>query len=175
MAIPGTGKGYLHSHRLLAVAVCLAAAAALVTACAYGFSGSLPSYLQTVKVIPFRSRITEYGLEQDLTSRITEMLVRDGRLAVVTGEQDCEMEGSVTYWARTPYSYTSGEQVEEYKLEIRVELTFTDLIDESDILNSENVSSWVVYDPETESEDSARNRLLEETAEDIVGRCLSGW
>ncbi len=147
----------------------------LLTACSYGFSGSLPSHLQTVKVLPFRSRVTEYGLEQDLTSRVTQMFVRDGRLTLVTGDQNCELEGSVVMWSRTPYSYTSAEQVEEYKIEIRVELTFTDLLDESDILNSEYVTSWVVYDPDTESEDAARSRLLEETAGDIVRRCLSGW
>lgn len=143
--------------------------------CAYGLSGSLPAYLQTIRVSPFRSQVTEYGLEQELTSLVTEKLVMDGRLAVVTAGQDSELAATVAAWARTPYSYTSAEQVEEYKLEIRMELTFTDLVAESDILDSESITTWIVYDPSAESEQEARGRLLVETAEEIVRRCLSGW
>lgn len=144
-------------------------------ACSYSFRGSLPEHLQSVKISPIRSRVTQYGLEQDITSRITEMMVRDGRLAVVLEEQDSEIEGTIASYSRTPYSYTSSEQVEEYKLEIRVEITFIDLLREIDIISNESVTTWLVYDPDAETEIDARNRLLEESAKDIVRRCLSGW
>ena len=147
----------------------------LIAACSYGFRGSLPEHIQSVKIIPIRSRVTQYGLEQDITSRVTEMMVRDGRLAVVIEEQDSEIEGTIAAYSKTPYSYTSSEQVEEYKLEIRVEITFIDLLREMDIIDNESVTTWLVYDPDTETEIDARNRLLEEAAEDIVRRCLSGW
>ncbi len=114
-------------------------------------------------------------LEQDITSRVVEMIVRDGRLAVAVENQDSVIEGTVTQYAKTPYSYTSGEVVEEYKLEIRVEISFTDLLQETDIIGTESVTTWLVYDPDTESEIEARDRLLEESAQDIVRRCLSGW
>ena len=146
-----------------------------VSACAYGLSGSLPSHLQTVRVSPFRSSVTEYGLEQELTAMVTERLVLDGRLAVVTEEPDCMLEGSVVAWNRTPYSYTSAEQVEEYRLEIRTEIAFTDLVEETGILERESVTTWIVYDPSGESEQDARQRLLTQAAEDMVSRCLSGW
>lgn len=148
----------------------------LAGACAhYGFAGSLPAHLETIRIEPFRSRVQEYGLEQELTSLVTERIVMDGRLAVVTGEQDSELEAVVAAWSRSPYSYTSSEQVEEYRLEIRVELTFADLVEESDILDAESVTAWIVYDPSAESEQDARRRLLQEMAEEIVRRCLSGW
>ncbi|NOQ21919.1 MAG: hypothetical protein GQ565_04625 [Candidatus Aegiribacteria sp.] len=143
--------------------------------CSYGFRGSLPEHIQSVKVIPFRSRVTQYGLEQDITSRVIEMIVMDGRLAVAVENQDSEIEGTVASFTKTPYSYTSAEVVEEYKLEIRVEISFTDLLQEKDIIGAESVTTWLVYDPDTESEIEARDRLLEESAEDIVRRCLSGW
>ena len=147
----------------------------LCMSCSYGFRGSLPEHIQSVKILNFRSRVTQYGLEQDVTSRVVEMIVRDGRLAVAVENQDSEIEGTVTSYTKTPYSYTSGEVVEEYKLEIRIEISFTDLLQERDIIASESVSTWLVYDPDTESEIEARDRLLEESAEDIVRRCLSGW
>ncbi len=143
--------------------------------CSYGFRGSLPEHIQSVKIIPFRSRVTQYGLEQDITSRVVEMMVRNGRLAVAVENQDSEIEGVVVSYTKTPYSYTSAEVVEEYKLEIRVEISFMDLLQEKDIIATESVSTWLVYDPGSESEIEARDRLLEESAEDIVRRCLSGW
>ncbi len=151
--------------------ICLA----LCLSCSYGFRGSLPEHIQSVKIIHFRSRVTQYGLEQDITSRVVEMIIRDGRLAVAVENQDSEIEGTVTQYIKTPYSYTSAEVVEEYKLEIRVEISFADLLQERDIISSESVTTWLVYDPDAESEIEARNRLLEESAEDIVRRCLSGW
>lgn len=147
----------------------------LSAACSYGFRGSLPEHIQSVKIIPIRSRVTQYGLEQDITSRVIEMIVRDGRLAVVLEGQNSEIEGTIAAYSKTPYSYTSSEQVEEYKLEIRVEITFIDLLRETDIISNESVTSWLVFDPDTETEIDARNRLLEEAAKDIVRRCLSGW
>ncbi|MCD4848298.1 MAG: hypothetical protein K8R76_08915 [Candidatus Aegiribacteria sp.] len=147
----------------------------LGAACSYGFRGSLPEHIQSVKITPIRSRVTQYGLEQDITSRVIEMMVRDGRLAVVLDGQDSEIEGTVAAYSRTPYSYTSSEEVEEYKLEIRVEITFIDLLRETDIISNESITTWLVYNPDTETETDARNRLLEEAAKDIVRRCLSGW
>jgi hypothetical protein len=147
----------------------------LCLACSYGFRGSLPSSIHSVKVLPFRSRVAQYGLEQELTSRVVEMIVRDGRLAVAVENQDSEIECTVAAYTMTPYSYTSTEIVEEYKLEIRVELSFVDLTAENDIIGNESVTSWLVYDPDMETESDARNRLLEDSAEDIVRRCLSGW
>ncbi len=155
--------------------LCLLAVFAGGMSCSYGFRGSLPEHIQSVKIIHFRSRVTQYGLEQDMTSRVIEMIVRDGRLAVAVENQDSEIEGTVVQYNKTPYSYTSAEVVEEYKLEIRVEISFTDLLQERDIIASESVTTWLVYDPDAESEIEARNRLLEESAEDIVRRCLSGW
>jgi len=147
----------------------------ILMSCSYSFRGSLPEHIQSVSVIPFRSRVTQYGLEQDITSRVIEMIVRDGRLAVALEEQDSEIEGTVEAYSKTPYSYTSAEVVEEYKLEIRVEISFIDLLRETDIIGSESLTTWLVYDPDTESEIDARERLLEKSAEDIVRRCLSGW
>jgi len=154
----------------LAAALCVA-----VCSCSYGFRGSLPEHLQSVKVIPFRSRVTQYGLETDLTSRVVEMVVRDGRLSVVTGDADSEISGTVASYSRTPYSYTSSERVEEYKLEIRVQVTFEDVLHETDIISDESITSWLVYNPDEETEDEAVSRLMETAAEDVVRRCLSGW
>ena len=106
---------------------------------------------------------------------MTEEFVMDGRLAVVVSAENSVIEGTVAAYQKTPYSYTSAEVVEEYKLEIRVQINFTDLVEEVEIIRDESVTTWLVYDPDAESESQALERLLNESAEDIVRKCLSGW
>ena len=153
----------------------LLAMAVMLCSCAYSLRGNLPEHLQTVKIIPFRSSVTEYGLEQELTSMVVEEMVSNGRLAVVTEEADAVLEGRVSSFARIPYSYTSAEEIEEYRLDIRITLTFTDMVRNENILDTQSVGEWLVYDPDEEQYSDARQRLLEKAADEIVRSCLSGW
>lgn len=150
-------------------------AAAALSACAYSFKGNLPGHIESVRIAPFRSTVTEYGLEQETTALVTEKLVGSGGLSVVTSSPDALIEATVSQWNRSPFSYSASEQIEEYRLEMRVTLSFTDLVKDEPILDEESVSRWIVYNPETEDYASARARLVEDMAAEIVRRCLSGW
>ncbi len=154
------------------------AAAALVAAtagCAYSMSGNLPEHISSVRIAPFRSSVQEYGLEQELTSLFVEKLVSEGRLSVVTSSPDAVIECQITGFFRSPYSFSASEEIEEYKLEIRAALDFTDLVRDAGILEGESVDEWIVYDPEREEYDDARQRLLVQAADEMVRRCISGW
>ncbi|MBD3370850.1 hypothetical protein GF402_10895 [Candidatus Fermentibacteria bacterium] len=158
-------------------AITLAAGAILLLAlsCTYSLTGNLPGHIRSVEVQDFRSAATEYGLDTELTARVTEMLVKDGRLAVTGTQPDSRISGNVSSFSRTAYSYSAAEVVEEYKLTMQVNITFDDLVEEKKLLDGESVREWIVYDPDTESFDQAKERLLEVTSEEIVRKCLSGW
>jgi hypothetical protein len=147
----------------------------LLMSCAYSFKGNLPAHIRTVRIAPARNTAAEYGLEQQLTSDLVEGVVGDGRLAVVNSSQDALIETTISLFVRTPYSYSSAEVVEEYKLEMRVQLAFMDVIRDEALISDEAVSCWIVYDPAVEDYTSAKVRLLTGMAEAIVRRCLSGW
>jgi len=157
-------------RRASSAAICL-----ILLSCAYSFRGNLPAHLRTVRVAPVRNSASEYGLEQQLTSGIVTGVVSDGRLAVVNSSEDALVECTIDQFLRTPYSYSSSETVEEYKLEMRVQLDFTDLVRDEALISREAVSRWIVYDPAVEDYASAKERLLADMAEEIVRRCLSGW
>jgi hypothetical protein len=161
--------------RSSAVTWAVVAASILGTCCTYSLTGNLPGHIRSVQVQSFRSAATEYGLDRELTARVTEMLVKDGRLAVTDTQPDSRISGTVSSFTRTAYSYSSAEVVEEYKLTMQVDITFDDLIDEKKLLEDESVREWIVYDPDTESFDQAKDRLLEVASEEIVRKCLSGW
>ncbi len=151
------------------------AALLLLSACPYGFTGNLPGHISSVRVAPFRSSASEYGLEQTLTSYFIERLVSQSGLTVVNSSPDALVECRVTGFYRTPYSFSSSEVVEEYKLEIRMELDFTDMVRDEGILDGEAVSLWIVYDPAREDYSAAKERLLADAADEMVRRCISGW
>ncbi len=64
--------------------------------CAYSFRGTLPENIKSVQVDQFRSNVTEYGLEQEITSLVIESIVRDGRLSIQNESPDTRITGSVT-------------------------------------------------------------------------------
>ncbi len=143
--------------------------------CAYSFKGSLPDNIKTVQVEQFRSNVTEYGLEQEITSLVTESIVRDGRLSIDNESPDARISGSVTHFARTAVTYTGGEEVEQYKLELRVSVSMDNTADNEYIIRDETVSEWLLYDPSSETLNSARERLIVQVSDAIVRRSLSGW
>jgi len=153
--------------------VCIVLAAFM--GCAYSFRGSLPPGLETVEVSQFRSSVTEYGLETELTSIVTEAMVTDGRLSVVSANPDTRVSGRVTAFTRNAEEYTGGEQVQRYRLDLRVEITMEDLRNEDFLIRNETVAEWILYDPAAETLAQARERLVREVAGEIVQKCLSGW
>lgn len=143
--------------------------------CAYSFKGSLPENIKSVQIEQFRSSVTEYGLEQEITSLVTESILRDGRLAIDNETPDARISGSVTLFSRAAVSYTGSEEVEQYKLEIRVSVSMDNTFNNEYIIRDENIVEWLLYDPSTETLDSARDRLVVQVSEAIVRRSLSGW
>lgn len=143
--------------------------------CAYSFKGTLPENIKSVQVDQFRSNVTEYGLEQEITSLVIESIVRDGRLSIDNETPDTRITGSVTFFSRTAVTYTGGEEVEQYKLELRVSVSMDNTSDNEYIIRDETVSEWLLYDPSTETLDSAKQRLIVQVSDVVVRRCLSGW
>jgi len=158
-----------------AVIISFAGLIVAVSACSYSFLGSLPGGIKSVKVDQFRSSVTEYGLEQQITGIVVESIVRDGRLAIDNNAPDTRISGSVTYFFRTAATYTGSEEVQQYKLEIRVSVSMESTADNEYILRDESISEWILYDPSTETLDSAKERLIIRISDTIVRRCLSGW
>jgi outer membrane lipopolysaccharide assembly protein LptE/RlpB len=149
-------------------------AAILALGCAYSVRGNLPAHIQSVQVERFRSTATEYGLDQELTASVTERLVEDGRLTVVTSTPDARLSGTITSFDRSAYSYTSSETVEEYRLLISVSAELMDLATDEKILD-EQIREWITYSPDEESFADAKARLLEIAAEEVARAALSGW
>ena len=94
---------------------------------------------------------------------------------LITITPDVHITGSVSYFSRTAVTYTAGEEVEQYKLEIRVVVSMGNAVGNEYIIRDETVSEWLLYDPSSENLESARDRLVAQVSDAVVRRCLSGW
>ena len=147
----------------------------LLLSCAYSFHGTLPENIKSVQIEQFRSSVTEYGLEQEITSLVTEAIVRDGRLFIDNETPDTQITGTIASFSKTAVTYTGGEDVEQYKLELRLSVSMDNTANNEYIIHNETVSEWLLYNPAQETFDSAKQRLIIEVADTVVRRCLSGW
>lgn len=147
----------------------------LLSSCSYSFHGTLPDNIKSVQIEQFRSSVTEYGLEQEITSLVTEAIVKDGRLFINNETPDTRITGTISAFSRAAVTYTGSEDVEQYKLELRLNVSMDNTANNEYIIRDETVSEWLLYNPEQETFDSAKQRLIAQVADTVVRRCLSGW
>ncbi len=143
----------------------------------------LPSYVKNVYVRPVVNNTNQYGLEDKFTKAIIDEFMRDGRLSIVTSEEEgdgvvvCEIKRYVLQ----PLTYDANMVTEQYKLWILINVYFID--------THENVTLWV--EPNMEgiqiyadvvkvgfggmTEDQAREYVWEKLSRDIVKRTVKGF
>lgn len=114
-------KSYLKVLVLFAIAV-------FVVGCEYHPMNVLPDHVKTVAVETFSNKTAYYGVEDKLTQAIIEEFLREGRLGIAKKEEaDSLLSGEITRYTLEPLSYDENDIVEEYRLGVVVDITFTDL------------------------------------------------
>lgn len=160
--------------------------AAILAACASPYDPApqlLPAYIKNVYVRPVVNNTNQYGLEDKFTNAIIDEFMRDGRLSVVTSEE--ESDGTVVCeikrYTLQPLTYDANMVTEQYKLWVLVNVYFID--------KHENVTLWI--EPNMEgiqiyadavkvgfggmTEDQARELIWEKLSRDIVKRTVKGF
>ena len=88
----------------------------------------LPSHIKKIYVRPFVNNTTQYGLEEKLTLRVVDELLRDGRLILVNNEADADgiLAGEIEKYILQPLTYDENMVVEQYKLWVILNVHFID-------------------------------------------------
>jgi hypothetical protein len=154
-----------------------------VAGCAYGFSSSLlPGHIKTI-AIPLLENQTDRG---DLSSALADSLVEafiDNHTLRVVGEKEADsvLEGVIREYRREPYTVDENETVQEYRVEIVVEVSFVDVRKNKVIWEEPRLSQWDTYNfvavggQPAESEEIGIGRVLAKLTNDIVNRTVEGW
>ncbi|HTB34223.1 MAG TPA: LptE family protein, partial [bacterium] len=155
---------------------------------------------------PFENKTGQPLLENDLTKKVIQDFIVDGRLKVVPAAQaDAELDGTIQRYDRLvlTYSADSTQVPQQYKIQIAVDVDFTDLHtgkvlwttrdkvnltpgmepdhNQFDSMNTSSLKEFTNYyvinvvGVPPEDEPTAQDRLLEQMASRVVQRTLDGF
>jgi hypothetical protein len=161
---------------------------------------SVPDAVQRVSIPVFENRTVQPNLESDLTRKVVQDFISDGRVQVVPKEQaDAELRGIVQRYDRIVLLRDANQVPQEYKLQIVVDLDFVNVKDGKDTplwttrqllepgkedFDSTNVRSVKEYTNyyvlnvagvPPEDEPAALDRLLTQASSRILRRTLDGF
>ncbi|MBO7431653.1 MAG: LptE family protein [Elusimicrobia bacterium] len=159
---------------------------ALLCACASPYDPApqlLPSYVKNVYVRPVVNNTNQYGLEDKFTKAIIDEFMRDGRLSVVTTEEEADgvVVCEIKRYVLQPLTYDANMVTEQYKLWVLINAFFID--------KHENVTLWVepnmegiqIYADSVKvgfggmTEEEAREYIWDKLSRDIVKRTVKGF
>jgi len=141
----------------------------------------LPTHIRSIAVRPFINNTNIPGLERKLLLRVTEEFMREGRLPVVSNENDASgiIAGDIARYIREPLSYDANHVVEEYKLWVVIDFKFIDRVNRTQLWEEPRLEQSYRYFVETRpggrTEEEAREELWRLFASDIVKRTIEGF
>ena len=162
---------------LISVMICLLLMSALSSCWYYSFSGSSLVGVETVYIPVFGNNTAEFGLEDQLTDAMINAINAERNLN--TGERgntDAVLEGRILRIDDVPLTYTAGETVTEYKVEITVHVKFEDVNNEKIIMEGDFTAFGEYPYPGTQDDrDQAAVQAISKLSQDILAKAVSGW
>ena len=172
-------------------AICLASS--VTTGCGYTTRPGLAPHLKTVYIKPFANKIDvtrlssgderfpiyRHQMEVDLTKAVISRYQFTGLLRPARAEQaDCRLEGELIDFRRDALRYNASSQVEEWRLNLVVNLRFVDQTTDT-VLWEENGftgdTTYFALGTTAESESGALDRAVTDLARRIVERSVESW
>ena len=153
----------------------------------------MASHLKTIYVKPFVNKIDvtrlitgnerfpiyRHQMEVDLTREVVNRYQFTGLLRPAPAERaDCRLEGELVDFRRDALRYDASQQVEEWRLNIVVNLKFFDQTTDTLLWEEDRFTGDTTYfalGANTESEPQALNRALTDLARRIVERSVENW
>jgi hypothetical protein len=164
------------AHRRHIPPVCLL----LALACGYTAGNLLPSHIKKIYIPTFENETTRYGIEQDLTTAVTDKFTDDNRLSVVSeGDADAMLRGVIIKYEKGALTFDRAQTVDEFKIEITVAVELEDLHEGKVLWKEENFRAWESYtetgEEEAGGEEEALKAAIATLASDMLSRTMEGW
>ena len=165
----------------------------LAAGCGYTTRPGLAPHLKTVYVKPFTNKIDvtlltsgnerfpiyRHQMEVDISRAVVNRFQFTGLLRPARSERaDSRLEGELLDFHRDPLRYSSSSEVEEWRLNITVNLRFVDqttgevLWEEPSFVGD---TTYFAIGPNAESEARALDRAITDVARRIVERTVESW
>lgn len=178
-------------RRLVVLTAWLSLAA--ITGCGYTTRSGIGERFRTIAIKQFANKIdiTKEGdsaakyklykplLEQDITNEVVSRFILDGNLKLAKFESaDLSLEGELTEFTRDAVRYTSNDDVEEYRISIRVTIKLIDnaagkvLWEEKAFMGD---TTYFTQGPNAKTDDEATNDAVKDISRRIVERVVEQW
>jgi hypothetical protein len=103
---------------------------------------SVPDYIHKVAIPTFKNSTGQPSLDQEITQKVLQEFLVDGRLGVAPVQQaDGLLEGEVTQYLLLPLVRDANQVPQQYKLQVTVDLTFTDLVKKKQLWTTRSLMS----------------------------------
>ena len=126
----------------------------LISCSVYSFKGSIPPHIKSIYISPLNNITIEAEISDIMKLQLEELLIKDNVLKLLS-EKDSDSHLSLTIASFTdkPYSYdaanfqlTGYEEVNEYRITIKVKAVWFDTKNSEQLFDQEFVS-WGAYEP----------------------------
>jgi len=118
-------------------------------------------------------------LEREVTKAVADKYIFDGNLRPVEeSAADVVLRGEVTDFRRDPVRYTEDDDIEEYRINIVVNISLIDAKTEKLIWQENGFTGDTTYftmGPQAKSEDTAVKDAIKDLARRIVERTVEQW
>jgi len=152
--------------------------------CGYKMSGSgkyLPDDLKTIAIPDFENKTTKAEAEQFVTYAIRDEFIKRSSMKLVssTGDADALLEGEITQFTVKPLSYSYIGSVNQYTVNITLNVTLINLKTNTVIYKNKNMSFTEDYEIESgdffSQETEALQKISENFAKGIVSALLENY
>jgi hypothetical protein len=165
----------------------------LIAGCGYTTRSMISSQYRTIYIAAFTNqinianeesivdkyRVNRPYIETDVTKAVTNRYLFDGNIKPVkTQDADLTLKSDIVDFRRDPLRYTNNDDVEEYRINVVVNMTMTDNKAEK-VLWAENgftgTATYFTTGAMARSEVAAVNEAIEDLARRIVERTVEEW
>lgn len=147
---------------------------ALIMSGCYSFSGGRLDF-QTVGIPVVENTTAEYRLSEIMTTTMITAVNNDGRVKVSDPEKaEAVLELAVTGYTRSPFEYTSQEQVNQYKITIAAKAKLRSAAGKV-LWEKADLSGWGTYQVSESDEESGMKKAAENLAAEIIRQSFESW
>lgn len=147
----------------------------LINGCGYSTNVLLAPHLKTIGIPFVENQTIRPGLGEALTDLLISAFSNDRHLRVTNIENaNVILECRITGYNKTPQSYDAQQNIYAYQITIDANCKCEDKV-KSETIWEDVVSTWVTYDPNSESEEQGIEKALAKLATEIVRKTITSW
>ncbi|MDD2227847.1 MAG: LptE family protein [Candidatus Cloacimonetes bacterium] len=152
-----------------------------LSGCFYSVYSNAYPHLKKIRVMAFENRSSEFALGDLMLSGLNREIRNDGRLKLVTRDQDCSLEGSIATFTESVYSYDAANQVQDYQVKMVLSVSFTDLINNKVLYENKNLALTELYaiaeggTAKFKTKEEAIDELIAKLYQTILQNSLENW